>query len=42
MKGTPVSDKEYEDTQKMLDSFKPEKLHKKTVKKGGKNDVKHN
>ena len=29
MTGIPVSDKEYEQAQKMLDSFKPENLHKK-------------
>lgn len=27
MKGIPLSDKEYNDTMEMLDSFRPERLH---------------
>ena len=33
MKGVPLTGKEYEEAQKMLDSFKPENLHKRQVKK---------
>ena len=33
MKGIPLSDEEYISSQEMLDSFSPQILHKKPVKK---------
>ena len=33
MKGIPINDKEYAEVKAMLDSFKPENLHKKAKRK---------
>lgn len=33
MKGIPLTEKEIAETQAMLDSFKPENLHKRPAKK---------
>ena len=39
MKGIPLSDKEYASSQAMLDSFKPENLHKRQAQTTVKNAV---